>query len=195
MDWYCFQNRWLIEMSEGLPNKCESNVEDDDENSDNQYRSTNPPVENKKKTLKQRRKQKEQMKLKKSRNTLKKEKKKITDIHELQHLKEQIETLEVQQQISREKRKKKMELAKKKTKILGSLKYETPEIEFHMAQELSGNLKNLKVEGNILTDRFKSMEKRNILVPSKRHIHKRPKVKKYIKPGHKDEDWKKTVAR
>ncbi|KAJ8956765.1 hypothetical protein NQ314_006639 [Rhamnusium bicolor] len=63
-----------------------------------------------------------------------------------------------------------------------------------MGQEIAGNLKNLKTEGNLLIDRFKSMQKRNILVPSKRHVRKTAKVKKYIKPGHRDESWKETVA-
>ncbi|KAJ8979924.1 hypothetical protein NQ317_003666 [Molorchus minor] len=63
-----------------------------------------------------------------------------------------------------------------------------------MGQDLTGNLKDLKVEGNLLADRFRSMQKRNILAPTKKQIRKKPKVKKYTKPGHKEEDWKKTVA-
>lgn len=74
------------------------------------------------------------------------------------------------------------------------MKFEEPDLEFSMAPELSGNLKNLKLQGNLLTDRFKSMQKRNILAPTKRQIHKKPKVKRFTKPGHKDEDWIKTVA-
>lgn len=191
---FLFQNDWLIEMSEGLPSKDGTNIEDN-ENSDNEYKSINPPVLNKKKSLKQRRKQKEQQALEKARNALKLEKKKITDIHKIKQLREHVEKLEKNQQLSNEKRKKKLKLKKNKTKMLGPLKFEEPEVDFHMAQEIPGNLKNLKAEGNLLLDRFKSLQKRNVVAPTKRQIHKKPKVKRYTKPGHKDEDWKKTVAR
>ena len=71
-------------------------------------------------------------------------------------------------------------------KRLGSLKYEEPEIELKLSNEITGNLRNLKVinlvikqkyhqriynffslkpEGNILMDRYKSMQKRNIIEP------------------------------
>lgn len=181
-------------MSEGLPNKGETNIEETDD-SDDEYKSINPPVENRKKSLKQRRKQKEQMALEKARNALKLEKKKITDIHKIKQVKEHIEKLEKNQKLSNEKRKKTLASKKNKTKMLGALKFEEPEDDFHMAHEISGNLKNMKVEGNLLLDRFKSLQKRNILAPTKRQVHKKPKVKRYTKPGHKDEEWKKTVAR
>jgi len=74
------------------------------------------------------------------------------------------------------------------------MKFEDPGPDFQMGQHISGNLRALRKEGNLLTDRFKSLQKRNILEPSKRARKKKPKVKKYTKPGHKD-DWEKTVAR
>lgn len=135
------------------------------------------------------------MQLEKTKMALKQKKKKRTDIHKLKHIKEQIEKLENSQKILQEKRKTKLNLTKIKPKKLGSLKYEEPEMEFSMTKDISGNLKNLKVEGNLLLDRFKSMQKRNILAPAKRQTHKKPTVKKYTKPGHKDEVWKKTIAR
>lgn len=79
--------------------------------------------------------------------------------------------------------------------MLGSLKYEELELEFNLGEDIAGNLRNVKSEGNILIDRFKSMQKRNILAPTKRRVQKKSKVKKYVKPGHKDNDWKKTVAK
>lgn len=184
-------------MSEGLPSKdgtTESNLEEN-EASDDEYRALNPPVQNVKKTLKQKKKKIEQKDLEKARLALKKEKKKLTDIHNLKILNQRIEKIEKKRNAIQEKRKKKLELKKKRPKILNSLKYDDPDVEFHMAQEISGNLKNLKPEGNLLNDRFKSMQKRNILAPTKRQHHKKAKLKKYTKPGHKDIDWKNTVAR
>lgn len=104
-------------MSEGLPSKGETNVEEN-ENSDDEYKSINPPVENKKKTLKQRRKQKEQMDLEKARRALKLEKKKITDIHKIKLLKEYVQKLDKKHNLVIEKRKKKRELLKNKTKMV-----------------------------------------------------------------------------
>lgn len=181
-------------MSEGLPSKEGTNVEDN-ELSDEEYKSINPPVQNAKKTVKQRRKQKEQMNLEKARLAKKREKKKVTDIYKLKMLNEEIEKMEKKQKTFQEIRKKKLELKKKEPKVLGALKYEEPDLEFNMGQEITGSLKNLKPEGNLLTNRFKSMQRRNILAPTKKQRRKKAKVKKFVKPGHKDEDWKKTVAR
>lgn len=66
-------------------------------------------------------------------------------------------------------------------KRLGSLKYEEPEIELKLSSEITGNLRTLKVnrlkfkfffliffvkpEGNIMADRYKSLQKRNIIEP------------------------------
>ncbi|CAH1176756.1 unnamed protein product [Phaedon cochleariae] len=185
---------WLVEMSEGLPSKEGTNVEENEASGD-EYKSVNPPTKNQKKTLKQRRKQKEQLDLAKARRTLKVEKKKITDIHQLKVLARQVSKIERQQAIIRGMRAKVKELKKNEPKVLGSMKYEEPDLEFNMMQDIAGNLKDLKTEGSLLADRFKSMQKRNILAPTKRHARKKAKVKKYTKPGHKDEDWKKTVAR
>jgi len=51
------------------------------------------------------------------------------------------------------------------TKRLGSLKYEDPEIDLKLSTEITGNLRNLKPEGNIMRDRYKSLQKRNIIEP------------------------------
>ncbi|KAJ8915242.1 hypothetical protein NQ315_015465 [Exocentrus adspersus] len=185
---------WLVEMSEGLPSKDGSSVVEN-EASDDEYKAVNAPVKNAKKTLKQRRKQKEQTELERQRKLLKLEKKKITDIHKLNLLNKKIEQIEKKQGILREKRLKKAQEKKNQTKVLSANKFEDPDLEFNMGQEIAGNLKDLKVEGNLLLDRFKSMQKRNIIAPTKRRVRKKAKVKKYTKPGHKDEDWKKTVAR
>lgn len=186
-------HNWIVEMSEGLPSKKGTNFKEN-ENSDTEYKAINPPVENKKKTLKQRQKQKKHLELERKKTTNKKEKKKITDIHQLKVLHNHIDKLELEQKLKNDKRKQKFRLKKNKVKLLGPLKYEEPEVEFNMAQEISGNLKNMKVEGNLLIDRFKSMQKRNILAPTKQQVHKKPKVKRYVKPGHHEENWKKTVA-
>lgn len=181
-------------MSEGLPSKNGTNIEEN-ELSDNEYKAVNSPVTNSKKTLKQRRKQKEQLNLERQRRLVKLEKKKITDIYKLDVIKTKIEKIEEKQNILRKKRTAKAEQKRNGTKVLSSTKFEDLDLEFNMGQDITGNLKNMKIEGNLLVDRFKSMQKRNILAPTKKHARKMAKVKKYTKPGHKDGEWNKTVAR
>lgn len=51
------------------------------------------------------------------------------------------------------------------TKRIGRLKYEEPELELKLSGELTSSLRTLKPEGNILTDRYKSLQKRNLIEP------------------------------
>merc|ERR1719336_3722585 len=46
---------------------------------------------------------------------------------------------------------------------LSNYKYEPQEIEIKLSDELTGNLRNLKQEGSLLEDRFKSMQRRNLV--------------------------------
>ena len=54
------------------------------------------------------------------------------------------------------------------TKRLGRLKFEEAEIDVKLSDEITGSLRTLKPEGNILTDRYKSLQKRNIIEPRER---------------------------
>lgn len=186
---------WMVEMSEGIPSKKGEEIEvKEEEDNDLDRISINPPVKNKKKTLQQRRKQKEQLELEKQRKQTKLEKRKIGDIHKLKVLKAKLETMEKKQEKLRKIRKIRAEKKKLKPKVLSSIKFEDPGEEFQLGEDISGNLRAVKKEGSLLMDRFKSLQRRNILEPSKRAHKKKPKVKKYTKPGHKD-DWEKTVAK
>merc|ERR1711902_161151 len=46
---------------------------------------------------------------------------------------------------------------------LSKYKYDPEEIPIKLSDELSGNLRNLKPEGSLLEDRFKSMQRRNMI--------------------------------
>nr|XP_019608221.1 PREDICTED: glioma tumor suppressor candidate region gene 2 protein isoform X2 [Rhinolophus sinicus] len=56
---------------------------------------------------------------------------------------------------------------------LGRLKYQAPDIDVQLSSELSGSLRTLKPEGNILRDRFKSFQRRNMIEPRERAKFKR----------------------
>jgi nucleolar protein 53 len=46
---------------------------------------------------------------------------------------------------------------------LSGIKFEPQELEIKLSGELTGNLRSLKPEGNVLLDRYKSLQKRNII--------------------------------
>lgn len=69
---------------------------------------------------------------------------------------------------------------------LSNYKYEPQDIEIKLSDELCGNLRNLQPEGSILEDRFKSMQRRNMIeVRVKQRTVKKLKRKKFEKRGHK----------
>lgn len=176
-------------MSEGI-----SENPGNEENSDGEYKAINPPTKNKKKTLKQKRKQKEQLELALQRQQVKVERKKVSDLHMLKRLNKEIVSKDSKLEKMRKRREKIKLLKKNEPKRLGSLKFEDRELDFKLGQDLTGNLVNLKKEGNLLADRFKSLQRRNVIQPTIRKHRKKSKVKVYTKPGHKD-DWKSTVAK
>ncbi|KAM6225158.1 ribosome biogenesis protein NOP53 [Rhynchocyon petersi] len=55
-----------------------------------------------------------------------------------------------------------------KPRRLGRLKYQAPDIDVQLSSELSDSLRTLKPEGNILRDRFKSFQRRNMIEPRER---------------------------
>lgn len=48
-------------------------------------------------------------------------------------------------------------------KQMSRYKYEAPEFDFNMPKDIKGSVRKLKTEGSILVDRFKSMQKRNVI--------------------------------
>lgn len=180
-------------MSQGIQKpdgKQESEAEDDTTTSI----SINPPAANKKKSLKQKRKQKEQIALEAARLRAKSEKKMVADIHKLKFLEKGIQKKEEKARLLSEKRKKKQTYKMTEAKRLSAIKFTEADVDFNMEEDITANLFNIKTEGNLLYDRYKSMQKRNIIEPSVKRLVKRAKIKKFKKSGHKD-DWKNTVAR
>lgn len=176
------------EMVQGFPiDKSKENIQDE-EPSDDEYKSVNAPVRNKKKDRKTRRKQKEARERELLEKQKKREVKKIKDINNMPELTKKIKD---QEKIVEIKGKNRAELEKaKKTQAgrIGKVKYREPEIDVNQLEDIAGNLRNLKPEGNLLLDRFKSLQKRNIL-PATLHRKRKMKtmVKKYIKQSHKNE--------
>lgn len=90
--------------------------------------------------------------------------------------------VEVQKRFGERKEKKKFEPHR-----LGRITFEESEIDINMPEDISGNLRNISVEGNILKDRYKSMQRRNIIAPSKDlGLRKRRAIKRYTRNTHKE---------
>ena len=62
--------------------------------------------------------------------------------------------------------------------ILGEAKFEEQEIPLKLSDELTGNLRSLKPEGNLLEDRFKSLQKRNVFEPRTKKKAPKPAPKR-----------------
>lgn len=164
-------------MAEGLPTKKDESEQsnnndnkddddDDDTDMDHNIKSVNPPVKNKKKTLVARRKQREQKILAHKLAQAKLEKRKVSDIYKLKLLQKQIDAKEKKEKVLQEKRDKQKKLKSVETKTLSKVKFEPNEPSFTLAEELTGNLRNVARIGNLLKDRYKSLQQRNIVAPA-----------------------------
>ncbi|KAK3922937.1 Ribosome biogenesis protein NOP53 [Frankliniella fusca] len=179
--------QWLKEMSEGVPVLDPDASKPDVESvEDNEYRAINPPTNrDKKKDRRTRNKAIEEKRKQVERQMAKLENKKVSDIYRLRKLKDDISKAEAKSAKLKEKRIALKARYATKTKRLGRNKFEEREPDFHLASELKGNLRSLKPEGNLLADRFVSLQKRNVMEVAARQNPRRAKVKKFFKASHK----------
>uniref|UniRef100_A0A671SXN2 Ribosome biogenesis protein NOP53 n=1 Tax=Sinocyclocheilus anshuiensis TaxID=1608454 RepID=A0A671SXN2_9TELE len=63
--------------------------------------------------------------------------------------------------------------------VLFFRRFQTPDLDVQLSDELASSLRSLKPEGSILKDRFKSLQKRNIIEPRERARFKRKYKLKY----------------
>jgi len=175
------QPGWLEEMSEGL-------VQDKDEKSVNDFRDSDVLEDVLSKTVNARdrkgrqlrRKERLQKKEEMSKRESKMENMRLNDIYRLKSLKREIKAKEAALERKRQKR---MELKlqmNSKPRRLGKLKYESPKLDFQLSEELSGSLRGLKREGDLLKERIKSFEKRCLVEPRKRVLPHRKYKEKFV---------------
>lgn len=179
----------MAEMSVGIdPNGIEIKSENEsDEDDIDTYKSVNGPVKNKKKDRKARRKQKELKVLKLQQKNAKIEKRKVGDMHRLKMLNKAVDVIEKDAKETYVSRKKKNALRKYETSQMGPVKFKEAEIDVQMPEHIAGNLRNVVPEGKLLSDRFNSLQKRNI-IPTSKHVGlmKKVKVKRYTLNSHKE---------
>ncbi|XP_062919671.1 ribosome biogenesis protein NOP53 [Mobula hypostoma] len=98
----------------------------------------------------------------------------------LRSIKGEVRQLEVELAKRKAGRAEKRRAEASKPRRLGRLKYEDPDLEVKLSDELVGSLRALKPEGSILGDRFKSLQKRNLIEPRLRAKFKRKYKLKYV---------------
>ncbi|XP_024117231.1 ribosome biogenesis protein NOP53-like [Oryzias melastigma] len=59
-------------------------------------------------------------------------------------------------------------------------RFQAQDLEVQLSDELAASLRQLKPEGSILKDRFKSLQKRNLIEPRERAKFKRRLKVKYV---------------
>lgn len=103
-------------------------------------------------------------------------------------MKQEIAITELELQLNRESKKDRELKKREEPHRLSRYAFEEAEIDINLPEDISGNLRNIVPEGSMLKDRFKSMQKRNIVAPSKDlGLRKRREVKRYTRNSHKVE--------
>ena len=109
-----------------------------------------------------------------------------TEISRLRSIKKELKSDEMKVEKNINKKKAEAALKLLGPQKLSNYKYEAPDLEIKLSDELTGNLRNLKQEGSLLEDRFKSMQRRNMVeVRVKQKTVRKLKRKTFEKRSHK----------
>ncbi|XP_005101730.1 ribosome biogenesis protein NOP53 [Aplysia californica] len=180
------ESTYLEEMAAGLVD--DSDEEEESDADAEEPIAINPPVRREdRKTKKQRRVEKdEEVKLK--------EKRAKNDVKQRENMVLRIPSIKAQ--LNKEDRKQQQRAAKKqvlkeqmkfRTKRLGKIKYEEPDLDLKLSTELVGSLREVLPEGHVISDVYKSLQRRNMTEPRVRQKNKRKyKPKVFEKKGHKE---------
>ncbi|KAM6932306.1 ribosome biogenesis protein NOP53 isoform 2-T2 [Lycodopsis pacificus] len=101
-------------------------------------------------------------------------------LFQLRSIKTSIKQQEEDTKEKRIQRKSNQEAQKAQPRRLGKLKFQPQDMEVQLSDELAGSLRQLKPEGSVLKDRFKSLQKRNLIEPRERAKFKRRLKLKYV---------------
>ncbi|XP_077049139.1 ribosome biogenesis protein NOP53 isoform X3 [Agelaius phoeniceus] len=173
------QEAVLREQLQGLLEEEEEDEEgqqEEDEERERPHRREQPG----RKTEKQRRKEKEQREKAGARARARAALQRRQGLFQLRSLRRllRLRDLELRRRrLLREQRRKLRETAPKR---LGRLRYEEPELEVQLSEEIPESLRSLRPQGNLLRDRFRSLQRRNVLEPRLRAKFKRRYRVKYV---------------
>ncbi|XP_014017791.2 ribosome biogenesis protein NOP53 isoform X1 [Salmo salar] len=163
------------EQVEGL---VEEDEDDDDE--EEEEVSIRGGLQQEKKTEKERRRQRAD----KIKSQQKQAARAFTDkkqqLFQLRSIQATLKSLEQQTRERVAQRKANQEAEKSMPRRLGRLKFQAQDLEVQLSNEIPGSLRTLKPEGSVLKERFKSMQKRNMIEPRERAKFKRRHKVKYV---------------
>uniref|UniRef100_A0A3Q3W315 Ribosome biogenesis protein NOP53 n=1 Tax=Mola mola TaxID=94237 RepID=A0A3Q3W315_MOLML len=151
--------------------QVEGLVEDDDDDDDNE--------EETKKTERQRKREKTDKLKEQERLADKRKTDQQQQLFQLRSIKASVKQQDEKTKARQKQRKDNQEAQKAQPRRLGKLKY-AQDLEVQLSDELAGSLRRLKPEGSILKDRFKSLQKRNLIEPRERAKFKRKHKLKYV---------------
>ncbi|XP_004644321.1 ribosome biogenesis protein NOP53 isoform X2 [Octodon degus] len=126
-----------------------------------------------KKTEQQRRREKAARLLRVQQATLRAARLRHQELFRLRGIKAQVAQRLAELARRRERRRLKRLAEDNKPRRLGRLKYQAPDIDVQLSSERADALRTLRPEGNILRDRFKSFQRRNMIEPRERAKFKR----------------------
>ncbi|XP_030633173.1 ribosome biogenesis protein NOP53 [Chanos chanos] len=139
-----------------------------------------PAAQQEKKTEKQRKKEKAEKIKEMQRRAERQAISRRQQLFQLRSIHAELKKREQRTKLRQSQRKARQEAQKAMPRRLGRLKYQDPDLDVQLSDELAGSLRTLKPEGSVLKDRFKSFQKRNLIEPRERAKFKRKYKLKYV---------------
>ncbi|KAF5895304.1 ribosome biogenesis protein NOP53, partial [Clarias magur] len=155
------------EQVEGLIEEDEEETKTETEHAETDV-AVGPTAQPEKKTERQRKREKAE----RIKELKKKAERKMLDsrqqLFQLRSIGADVKKRELKTKARRIKRQAKQEAEKTLPRRLGRLRFQAPDLEVQLSDELAGSLRKLKPEGSVLKDRFMSLQKRNLIEPRER---------------------------
>ncbi|XP_029374332.1 ribosome biogenesis protein NOP53 isoform X2 [Echeneis naucrates] len=168
----------LKEQVEGLV--VEENDEETAPNEEEDDVAVGAIVLAEKKTERQRKREKADKMKEQQRHSERQQINQQQQLFQLRSIKASIKQQEEKTNQKQKLRKANQEAQKSQPRRLGKLKFKPQDLEVQLSNELAGSLRRLKPEGSVLKDRFKSLQKRNLIEPRERAKFKRRHKLKYV---------------
>ncbi|XP_014667654.1 PREDICTED: glioma tumor suppressor candidate region gene 2 protein-like [Priapulus caudatus] len=180
---------WLQEMSEGLFDQ-EGTQPAREEANDAEGVFANPRTSrNDRKQRSQRRRELQRKRQLAAKASEKLERTRGGAIYRLKSIRKDLESEAAAIEERRRQKAERRELERGKPTRIGRLRYEEPDLALKLSEELTGSLRELKPEGHLLEEHFRSLRRRCIIEPRERH----KQVKKYKRKTYENKTHRELV--
>ncbi|KAM5146779.1 ribosome biogenesis protein NOP53 [Mantella aurantiaca] len=166
-----------------LQELCEGLVEESDDEVaevEGEAQKTVSLPQRERKTERQRRKEKEAKVLKARQETEKTDRQRRQGLFQLKSIHASLKSRQAEMLRRKKLREEKRKLQALQPRRLGRVKYQEPDIDVLLSEELTDSLRKLKPEGSLAKERFKSFQKRSLIEPRERAKFKRKLKVKYV---------------